>query len=101
MDHDHHTAGENASGTDASDGAADDQSGRIRGCAADKRAELERADRGQKHPFGRVELVYSTVEKLGRAARKHVCADIPANIVQRIELVGDPRDGRGQDCSVL
>lgn len=101
MDHDHHTAGENTSGTDTSYSAADKQSDRIRGCAANKGAELERANGGQEYPFGRVELVYSTIEKLGRAACKHVRADVPANIVQRVELVGDPRDGRGQGCSVL
>lgn len=69
--------------------------------AANERPEFEDGDAGEEDPFGRVEGVDSAVEELEGAACDHVCACVPADVVDGVKGVSDLGDSCGDDCAVL
>ena len=98
-DQDDHST-EEATATQACDSTANYERWGI-GCdATDQRPELEDADANQINPFGVVEGVYPAADKLEAAHSQEVGRRIPADILQRVEMVGDDWDCRGNDGSV-
>ena len=97
----HDTAGEDSRRAKTGKGTSDDESGRILRDATDERPEFKDGDAGEEDPFGGVEGVDSAVKKLEGAPCDHVCACVPADIVDGVENISDLGDGCGDDCAVL
>lgn len=98
---DHYTAAKDASSADASDSASNNESCGARGGAAESGADLEDEDGDEEHPFGGIELVDATKKRIENGSSQHVGAAIPADILDRVELVGDAGDGGSDDHPIL
>lgn len=51
-------------------------------------------------PFHAATLVKASKEQLEGAQSEQVCRPLQANVVERVEQIGDHGDGRGDDCVV-
>ena len=83
------------------DSAADYERLGCGGHAADQGAELEDEEGTKIDPLDVEEGVDLSVQQLEGAGGEEVGAAIPANIVQRVELVSYARDSGGYDGIVL
>ena len=75
---------------------SNDQSSRVRRSTTDCRADLEDPNGNQVHPFDAVESVEFSKEQLERAGRQEIGGSVPADVVDRVELICNLRDG-GRD----
>lgn len=94
---DENGARENASCPKPRNCSTDNQSSRIWRNTANQRADLENEQRRQVDPFYRVEGIQFPEEQLEGASTQEVRTRIPANIVQRPELVCDFGNGDGDN----
>ncbi len=94
-------SGENAGGSHSGDGAADDEGDGAGGSAADGRADLEEGDGAEEDGLDAVEGVQLAEPELEGAGGEQVRAAVPTNVRHRVKVVGDLRDGRGDDETVL
>ena len=101
MYHDNDRPIHDTSSTEASNGASDDESGRIGRRAADGRPELEDDDEGEKDLLGRIESVHSAEEQHETGGSKVVRTAVPACIAECMEMIGDIGYGGGDDGAVL
>lgn len=90
-------AGKDASRADARDRTPDDERDAIRRNAADQTAHLEHRDGREEGPLDAPEGVDLAEQELQGGAGEHVCRGVPADVVEAVELVGDARNGGGDD----
>ena len=70
--------------------------------AAAKDASSARDEDGdEEHPFGRIELVDAAKKRTEYGGSQHVGAAIPADILDRVKVVGNAGDGGSYDHSIL
>lgn len=94
---DRQSAGKDARRAHARNGTADDERDAIRSNAADQTADLEDGNGSEEGPLDAPEGVDFAEEELEGGAGEHVCGAVPADVVEAVELVGDARDGCGDD----
>ena len=92
---------EDAGGANTSYGAANDEGDGVGSSPADGRANFEDADGAEEDPFGVVKGIGSAGDELEGAAREHVGAGVPADVVEGVEFIGDCRDRGRDDGTVL
>ncbi len=85
--------GENASAADPSDGTSDDQGDRTGRSTADRGANLEHQDAGEEDGFDAVYYIQFPEEELEGTVGEEVGRAVPADVLHRMELVGDLGDG--------
>ena len=94
-------AGHDARAPDTSDGSPDDESSGVGRSAAYGGSDCEDDDDDQEHVFGRVEGEDAAGQEQEAAGGKQESAAVPADVPERVELVGYLRDSRGNDRAVL
>ena len=99
----HHDDGarEDARGSQARDGASDDERIRVVGRAADSGPDFEDENGAQEDYFGGIEGVDFAEEELEGAIREEVGATVPADVGDGVEVVSDAGDGGCDYCLVL
>ncbi len=68
---------------------------------ANGRSNLENNEDSEEDVFGGVEGIYAANEEQEAAGSEQESTAVPADIVERMELVGYLGDGCGYDCAVL
>jgi hypothetical protein len=94
-------AREDSGGAHAGHGSSQDQAQRVRGDSTDEGAELEDEQGGEIGPLHRVEGVQFPKDQLQGAGRQQIRGSVPADILQRVKLVGNARNGRRNDGVIL
>lgn len=95
------STGEDTSGTETSDGTAENETGRVGSGAADEGAELEEAKGDEEDALDAVEGVEFTVDEGECAGGEQVGGAVPADIVDGLEFIGNTGDGGSNDGVVL
>ena len=98
---DQNGAGEDACRSQTSNRTADDERSRIRRDSADQGTDFENTQRGHVNPFYGVKGVELAENELECASGEEVCASIPTDVVEGVELIGDSRNGSCDDGIVL
>jgi hypothetical protein len=88
-----HSPSKEARGAYSADGPAHDKHHRVGGRAADDRADLKEHSAGEEDGPDGEDGVDLAEEWLEGAAGEEVCAAVPADVVERVEFVGDGGDG--------
>ncbi len=93
-------AREDSSSAKAGNSTSYDEDGRVWCGTADGRPDFEDANAGEEDDLRAIEGVDPPKEELKGAASKHVSRSIPPNVLERVELVCDLRNGCGDYGSI-
>lgn len=92
--------GEDARTTNSLNRTSNNKGSRVGRSAANSRANLEDKDGREPHALDGEESVQLSKQQLETTGGEQVGRAVPAHVGERVELVGDLRDGRGDDQSV-
>ena len=101
IDDDDNDAGHDTSRADSGDCSADDEGHRSRGRAANGRSSFEQEDGSQEDCLDAEEGIELAEEQLEGAVGEEVGTAIPANVGNRVEIISNAGDRRGDDQPVL
>ena len=100
VQHDQNRACEHPTAAQPGNGSPSDQHDTVLRCAADCTSDLEEDDAREEDGLSGEEGVDATVQQDEAAGCEHVSGAIPPDILDAVELVGDGRNRRSQDCPV-